>query len=311
MQSSEMIGLMVVLLAVGTVGGVQVLLAVDFAMEKLKRRRPGKAMRLLRIPWTCLSIIGLGCVAYAHWVEPFRFETTHHTIRTDALPDGAFLRILQLTDLHLEGEGPATEYIAQTVAKEQPDVIALTGDYLNDFVDGKQAFEKLLARLKPTIEMDAVVGNYDGFDPRSVNADVITLCGFARSIDVRGGKHVNVFGIQITDAADFTKAYRSAPRGDFNVVLYHTPEMIDVAAACGADLFLCGHTHGGQVRLPLYGAVVTFSDTGKKYEAGRYKVGKMIAYVCRGIGNEGGNVPRLRFLCRPEIAVFDIVGTGD
>jgi len=309
MQSNEALGLMLVLVAAGLVGGVQALLVVDFVMERLKRRQPGKTMRLIRVPWTCLSLIGIGCVAWAHWVEPFRFETTHHTIRTDALPDGAFFRILQLTDLHLEGEGPAIEYTVQTVAREQPDVIALTGDYLNDFVDGKQALEKLLSRLRPGIEMDAVVGNYDGFDPRSVNADVITLCGFARSVSVRN-RHVNIFGIQLTDADEFTKAYRSAPRGDFNVVLYHTPEMIDVAAGCGADLYLCGHTHGGQVRLPLYGAVVTLSDTGKKYEAGRYQVGSMTAYVCRGIGNEGGNVPRLRFLCRPEIAVFDIVGTG-
>ena len=308
MPASEMMALMFLLLATSLVGGVQVLLVIDFAREKLKQRRPGKLMRLLRIPWTCLSLLGLGCVAYAHWVEPFRFETTHHTIRTSSLPEGSYLRILQLTDLHLEGEGPATEYIVQTVTHEQPDVIALTGDYLNNFVEGRKALETLLSRLRPGIETCAVVGNYDGFDPRAVNADVITLCGFARSVSV-GGKHVNIFGMQITDPKAFADACRAAPPADFTVVLYHTPEMIDYAAACGANLYLCGHTHGGQVRVPLYGAVVTLSDTGKKYEAGSYTVGGMTAYVCRGIGTEGG-VPRLRFLCRPEIAVFDIVGTG-
>jgi predicted MPP superfamily phosphohydrolase len=73
------------------------------------------------------------------------------------------------------------------------------------------------------------------------------------------------------------------------------------------DLYLCGHTHGGQVALPLYGALVTLSKFGKKYESGMYTVGDTILYVNRGIGMEGGLTPKVRFLARPEITVFDIV----
>lgn len=76
----------------------------------------------------------------------------------------------------------------------------------------------------------------------------------------------------------------------------------------GADLYLAGHTHGGQVRVPGYGALVTFSRFDKKYEMGRYDVNGTALYVHRGVGFEPG-LPKVRFLCRPEIAVFDLVGT--
>ena len=72
------------------------------------------------------------------------------------------------------------------------------------------------------------------------------------------------------------------------------------------DLYLCGHTHGGQIAMPFYGALITMSKFGKKYEAGMYTVGDTILYVNRGIGMDGGPAPRVRFLARPEITVFEI-----
>ena len=73
------------------------------------------------------------------------------------------------------------------------------------------------------------------------------------------------------------------------------------------DLFCAGHVHGGQVGLPLYGALVTLSRHGKRYEAGLYQAGPMRMYVSRGIGMEGGSAPRVRFCSRPEIAVIEAV----
>ena len=308
MPTSEMVALLIVLLGASAVAGVQVLLVMDFIMEKLRARKPAAWSRRLRIPWAIVSVIGLGCIAWAHWVEPFRYETTYHKIKTASLPEGSRLRILQLTDVHLEGEGPAAEFILRAVQQEKPDVIALTGDYINE-PHGRVALEKLLPQLQASREICSVTGNYDGYDPSSACPSVVGLHGFARSISV-GGKHVNIFGTDMTDSIEFASRLRSAPKADYTVVLYHTPEMIDTAAANGADLYLCGHTHGGQVRVPFYGAVVTLSDTGKKYEMGLYHAGAMNAYVSRGIGWEGNRVPRLRFLCPPEIAVFDLIGTG-
>ena len=94
------------------------------------------------------------------------------------------------------------------------------------------------------------------------------------------------------------------------LVAYHTPDLVEDLQAFAPDVYFAGHTHGGQVRFPLYGAVATMSKFDKKYEMGRYQVGPTTLYVSRGIGFEPRPAPRVRFLCRPEIAVIDLIGTG-
>jgi uncharacterized protein len=71
-------------------------------------------------------------------------------------------------------------------------------------------------------------------------------------------------------------------------------------------LQLSGHTHGGQVRLPFYGALFTASLYGKVFEAGRYKLKDLTLYITRGLGLEGAGAPRVRFLCPPEITLWEI-----
>ena len=88
--------------------------------------------------------------------------------------------------------------------------------------------------------------------------------------------------------------------------------MAESLEGLNVDLYLSGHTHGGQVRLPFYGAPVTLSRFGKKYEAGMYtSIGcETKLYVNRGIGLENKPAPKVRFLCRPEITVFELKPTG-
>jgi hypothetical protein len=74
------------------------------------------------------------------------------------------------------------------------------------------------------------------------------------------------------------------------------------------DLYLCGHTHGGQVRMPWYGAVLTSSSLGKRYEMGEYVEQNTRLYISRGIGLEGLSAPRLRLLCPPEIVLWELSG---
>jgi predicted MPP superfamily phosphohydrolase len=77
------------------------------------------------------------------------------------------------------------------------------------------------------------------------------------------------------------------------------------------DLYLAGHTHGGQVALPFYGALITLSKTGKKYESGLHHLSNTYMYTNRGIGMEGGKAPRVRFCARPEVTVIDISNSSD
>ena len=80
------------------------------------------------------------------------------------------------------------------------------------------------------------------------------------------------------------------------------------AAAEGVDLYLAGHTHGGQWRVPGFGALLTSSQYWKRYEAGAYREGDTQLYVSRGIGLEGFGTPRARFFCPPEVVSIALTG---
>ena len=93
--------------------------------------------------------------------------------------------------------------------------------------------------------------------------------------------------------------------------LYHYPDEIDAVLTHGIDFYCAGHTHGGQVSLPWYGALITLSRFDKQYESGRYRKGDTTLYVNRGIGMEGGDAPRVRFCARPEVTVLEVISASD
>jgi len=135
-----------------------------------------------------------------------------------------------------------------------------------------------------------------------------------RAAEVRTGRyHLWVMGVTCThdraaDADRLRRLLAEAPPGALTLLLYHTPDLMPQAAALGVDLYLAGHTHGGQWRLPGFGAIVTSSRYGKRYEAGHYQEGNTHLYVSRGLGLEGFGTPRARFFCRPELVVVDLLG---
>jgi predicted MPP superfamily phosphohydrolase len=94
--------------------------------------------------------------------------------------------------------------------------------------------------------------------------------------------------------------------GSLNILMYHSPDLAPIADRHEIDLQLSGHTHGGQVRLPLFGALFTGSLYGRRYEAGRYIHENLTLYISRGIGLEGAGAPRVRFLCPPEIVLWEL-----
>ena len=108
------------------------------------------------------------------------------------------------------------------------------------------------------------------------------------------------------DAAALQSLSAQIPPDAYSLLLYHTPDLIETASAAGTDLYLAGHTHGGQIRLPFYGALVTLSAYGKQYEMGQYQLGPTTLYISRGLGMEGLGLPRARFLCPPEIVLLEL-----
>jgi predicted MPP superfamily phosphohydrolase len=108
------------------------------------------------------------------------------------------------------------------------------------------------------------------------------------------------------DRTVLSELMQQAPAGAYSLLLYHTPDLIETAAQNGVNLYLAGHTHGGQVRLPFIGAVITLSAYGRKYASGLHTLGPTTLYTSRGLGMEGLHLPRARLLCPPEMVVIEL-----
>jgi predicted MPP superfamily phosphohydrolase len=260
-------------------------------------------------------------VAYATRIEPFRLGVTYVEWVTPKLPARKRVRLVQLSDLHVERITRREREMVERVNALDADFILLTGDYLNfSYVGEARAIadaREILGRLHARRGLYAVRGTHQ-VDPNALLPllfEGLPICWLRNEHLTVGqdGWQVTLAGASCTrkpeiDVPAVQQALAGVPQDTFTVLLYHTPELVPEARAGGADLYLAGHTHGGQIRLPLFGAVVTATRTGKRYEMGRYDLGEMMLYVSRGLGMEGMAAPRARLLCPPEIVCIDLVG---
>ncbi len=230
------------------------------------------------------------------------------TLRTPKLRDARF-RIVQITDLHCDWKIRNEEKMVRIVNDLKPDLVVATGDYLNHRL-GLPHLRDALNRLEAPLGKFAVTGNQDAAWRSSL--DLLDGTGFRwlqeETVTVtKGSDTIGIRGMGFAPSGVSLDAVRVLPVDRFNVFLFHAPDLIEDTSGPAVDLYLCGHTHGGQVCVPWYGALITFSKFGKKYESGLYRVGPTTLYVNRGLGLEPRPGPQVRFLARPEIAVFDVV----
>lgn len=284
------------------------LVAFGFAVHALARRPPlGHRARWVRRVFVGLAVLGVGCFAYARFVEPFWVEVTHVRVTTTKLLHGAKpIRIVHISDVHSDPDVRLEEKLPDAIAGEHPDAIVFTGDAINSR-EGLPNFRALMTRLAGIAPTYAVRGNWDVWYWGDVDlfggTGVVELVDTARQL---AGTELWLAGLPYDDEAKLAQVVAPIPKSAISVLLFHTPDEIEHASTLGIDLYLAGHTHGGQVALPWYGALVTYSKFDKKYEAGRYDVGGTTLYVNRGIGMEGGRAPRIRFFARPEVTVIEV-----
>ena len=277
----------------------------------------------LPAPWFLLSqATGTFLAIYAYWVEPHHIRLVRQTLVSPKLPPGPPLKILHLADLHLERKTEREEELQRMIRELQPDLILFSGDFLNlSFTMDPVAWSdtrSLMAEWHPPLGVYAVSGS-PPVDPPEVLPHLLEgfshiRCLHGEKVSLRhNGRRIDLVGVDCThkpflDGPKLLTALGSRPPDLFTILLYHSPDLAPQASAAGIDLMLSGHTHGGQVRLPGLGAVYASSLYGKRFEAGRYLVDRMILYVSRGIGMEGMGAPRVRFLCPPEITLWELSG---
>lgn len=261
-----------------------------------------------------LAVYG-SCLAYGAWIEADAVEVTHTEIPVDRPVLGyERFRIVHLSDLHIEGFGTRERRTLDFVRRENPHLILMTGDYLNRASSGADLVE-FLRQLDAPHGVFAAPGNWDRKFPMRRLFEAAGMGSAWLDDDwvriEKDGRELHVIGLDVHPDRRLSEIMDGMSARSTKIVLHHKPEGTDELASLPpglrADLFLCGHTHGGQVCLPFYGAVVTLSRHGKKYERGLYDFQGTPMYVSRGVGMQGGASPRVRFLARPEVAVIDLV----
>ena len=297
---------------IGFLGGIAAAYGAEAAilLRALARAARGREESGL---WTrpaaaihALAGIGLLCIAYGYLVEPRWMELSRIDVPTGGL-ESTSVRLVHISDLHCGREPLNGPKLPGLINPLNPDIIVFTGDCL-DHPAALERFRRALSGLDAELGKFAVRGNVDR-GPR-MPSDLFKGTGF-RELDgesVRlqaGGETLRVAGM--ASRREVTGSRLPEMSGDaFTVFLHHFPGAVEDVAGPKIDLYLSGHTHGGQVALPFYGALVTLAEHGKKYERGLYRVGSTTMYVNRGVGVENRLGPPVRFLARPEIAIFDI-----
>jgi predicted MPP superfamily phosphohydrolase len=272
---------------------------------------------------------GLLACLYATQVEPNWIEVTRLDVSIPRLPPVLHgFSIAQLSDFHL-GRYVKSDQVHRAVAianSLEPDLILLTGDFVSGSATHGAACAEELADLTATHGVYAVLGNHDNW----TNADLVAANVAAVGISVlrdevhpleAGPGRLWLLGIE---DPGYTAGFSGHTFGDFKaawsdqrqrlaamleevpvdeprLLLVHNPDFTEMLPEGHIDLALCGHTHGGQVRLPFLGAPVVPSFFGNKYSSGLVRGPRTLVYVNRGIGLIA---PAVRFNCRPEVTLL-------
>ena len=285
--------------------------------------------------WIVLSIIivGAAIATYAIFLERRWYRLSRY--RLDILPSGGghSLAILHLSDLHMAGKDePMRRFLASL---PKADVVVITGDIVGE----PEAVEYVVEALRPVrgrLTSLFVLGSNDLYAPRPLNP----LRYFVRSrrqpprprigrsrelvrqLEADGWVHLKnrkyvlpgtpVEIVGLDDPHIHRGDSRVAPRtalDQFGLAVVHSPDPAPELVALGYDLVLAGHTHGGQIRLPIVGALVTNCSIPNRMARGLFRLGPGHLHVSAGLGTS--KYAPFRLFCRPEATLLELTPGAD
>ncbi len=264
-----------------------------------------------------VAVVGAGSAAglEGFLVEPHSLEVTHHKVDREDPSGGPTLRLVQITDLHLEDVSDHVVRVAEAVNRSLPDIVTITGDSVNG-ARGLGALGDFLGLLASGPPKYAIYGNWErwaGIDPGDLGATYEARNGRLlvneSVVHEQGGAEVLITGLDdlVEGEPDYARAMAAQPPAANHLLLEHCPEFRDhLVPSEPPSLMLSGHTHGGQVN--LFGWAPVLPRGSGRYVRGWYRDRQRGGpvrpelYVSRGIGTV--TLP-VRFGSPPEIAVFD------
>jgi len=271
-----------------------------------------------------LGLAAEGAYLWARHVEPFRLEVTHAEVVSARLAPGTALRIAVLADLQTDELGPFEARVFAALDEVRADLVLVPGDLLQFGFDGSESGlrereRRELAALftglrhRPRLGFLMVDGDCEPVGTSFPEAGLRLL---ADESVVFAAERLQVIGLTRASSRRALSPELVAAARAFDgltLVLGHAPEFALTVAEVGVPLLcVAGHTHGGQVVVPFFGPPFTLSTIPRRMAAGGlFALGDSWLSVSRGIGMERGNAPRIRFLCRPELAVLELRATAD
>jgi predicted MPP superfamily phosphohydrolase len=275
-----------------------------------ERRRVARGGRATTAPLRTIAS-GLAQIARAAFAEPYQLAVERHAVALKRLPrelDG--LKIVQLSDIH---HSPFTgreqvERAVEVANSLQPDIIALTGDYISHEREYVQPCAEMLGRLRARCGIYAVLGNHDNWVDAALVTDLFSAEGI-RVLTNEGFRFEHrdasfwLAGVDDTMVGleDLPLALAGSREDEMKLLLAHNPIILRRAARAGVDLVLSGHTHGGQVTWRSERSAS--GRVRRRILRGLGRRGETQIYVTRGLGTV---VLPVRYGCLPEVSLLTL-----
>lgn len=222
-------------------------------------------------------------------------------------------KIIQLSDFHLGtllNESHLNQIVDQTNSLK-PDLVAITGDLVSSKPElYAPILINALSRLSTVDGVVSVMGNHDHWTDAAIIREIYKECQIIELRNQtytirRNNSHIYIAGIDdyYVKKDDLNKVIVELPKSSPVILLAHEPDYADISSRCGKfALQLSGHSHGGQICLPVIGSVY-LPRFGRKYPSGKYRINGMDLYTNRGLGTSW---LKIRYNCPSEISVFSL-----
>ncbi|MBI9113066.1 metallophosphoesterase [Maridesulfovibrio ferrireducens] len=258
------------------------------------------------------SVLKLSGMAERGKRNSLKFRTEKNTIELPELPSSFNgFKILHLSDIHIDGFTDNGAALISLVKSLKYDLCVLTGDYRflthNTYEKSSIGMERLIENIHCPQGIYAILGNHDFIEqvPALEKAGAKVLLNEHTLIEKKG-EQLFLAGVDdphFYGSHDLERALQSRHNKTTTILLSHSPELFAEAAQSDVDLYLCGHTHGGQICLPGEIPLITHAACPRRITAGRWEYGKMIGYTSRGAGCSGVTA---RFNCPPEATIHTL-----
>lgn len=280
------------------------------------------------------ATVVLGGITFYKY-ETDTLEVTNYEIENSKIPNEFNnFRIVQISDLHNKSFGNNNKRLIEKIDSQKPDIIVITGDLVEGDNKNFDVALNLIDDLSKKYKVYHIIGNheqkslikkyrdvYKEYFEKLYQKPIINLDNQKIKVEKKG-QHINIYGliIPLDYYPYFFKNYKNKNikleksfikdnlgeinENEYNVLLAHTPFFFEDYVKYGADLILAGHVHGGIIRLPIVGGLLSPNrEFFPKYDFGKYEKDDKIMLLSKGLG---GSRVLVRFSCKPEIVTITL-----